>query len=94
MKKIKGKNFYREAITEINKKNKNSCALKELYEISELFCRAFDTELYETLTDKEHALLYCIRAVLHMEKLEDREHAEKWIRAVERNSRKPKSVAS
>lgn len=78
----KSKNYYRDAIIEINKKNKNSCALKELYKIADLFYRAYDDELYKTLSDEENTLLYCIRAVLLMEKLEDMKHTEKWIRAV------------
>ena len=90
----KSKNYYRDAIIGINKKNENSYALKELYKIADLFYRAYDDELYKTLSDEENTLLYCIRAVLYMEKLEDMKHVEKWIRAVKYNSQKPKSVAS
>lgn len=85
MKKIKNKNYYRDKITEINKKNKNSCALKELHKIADLFYRAFDNELYKTLTEEERTLLYCIRSVLRAKSPEDLRCVEIWIRAVERN---------
>lgn len=80
MGKIKGKNFYREAITEVNKKNKNSCALKDLYKISDLFYRAYDDEMYKTLTNEEWDLLSCIEGVLRIPK-----HAaglKIWIRTL------------
>ena len=85
MKKIKGKNYYRDEITEINKKNKNSYTLKELHKITDLFYRAYDDELYETLTEKEHTTLYCIRAILSMKNPKDVERTEAHIRAITRN---------
>ncbi len=93
MNKIKGKNYYREAIAEINRKNKNSCILKKLYKISDLFYRAYDEELYETLTDSEREVLSCINNILLLEKPEDIRLASLMLRGVER-SRKSKPVSS
>jgi len=93
MKKIKGKNYYREAITEVNRKNKNSCILKKLYNISDLFYRAYDEELYKTVTDSEWEVISCINNILSFEKPEDIRCAGLMLRGVER-SRKSKTVSS
>ena len=85
MKKIRGKNFYRDEITTINKKNKNSYALKELYRIADLYYRAYDKEMYVTMTDDEFMLLHCIRDLLLMENPVDLKHADMLIRAIKNN---------
>lgn len=84
----KNKNYYRDAITEINKKSKNGCALKELHKIADLFYRAYDAELYKTMTEEEYVLFYCIKAVLLMENPEDVCRTETFIRAIARNPSK------
>lgn len=77
-KKRKGENFYREAIAEVNKKNKNSCTLEKLYKIADLFYRAYDEEMYKTMTDEEWNLLSCIRKILSL-KASDLECAKSVI---------------
>lgn len=84
----KTKNYYRNEIAESSKKNKNTYALKELSKIADLFYRAYDEELYKTVTEDECRQLHCIRAILSIENSKNLQSAETLMRVIERRAAK------